>query len=122
MSLLLYAFAPWIVRTILGVDFQPAVGALKILFLLPPILAISAGIGFLWMLPNEHERKCIPIIASGLISNVLLAVVLVPSRQHIGMAVAVVLSECLVMVSFLRYYFAGLQALPVLKDLRASNE
>src|SRR5262249_50545173 len=107
---------------ILGADFQPAAAALKILALLPPILAISAGVGFLWMLPNEHERKCIPIIGVALISNVLLALVLVPGRQHVGMAIAVVLSEFFVMAGFLRHYFASGQAVPALKDLRTSNE
>jgi len=95
-----YLFAPELVRLVLGNEFSPAIDCLKVLAILVPVLTLNSGLGYLWMLPRGFERKSVLIIASALVVNITLAIALVPSLQHIGMAIVVVLSELLVVIGF----------------------
>lgn len=101
---IVYLFAPMLVTIILGTDFLPAIDSLRLMALLVPILTLNAGLGFLWMLPRAFERACVTILLSSLIINILLALLLVPAWQHIGMSISVVVSELLIMICFFIFF------------------
>lgn len=87
------AFAPQIVRLILGSTFLPAVPILRILSLLVPLMAANTALGVLWMLPLGLDRiLTLLIFMTGLI-NVSLASALASFYAGIGMAWAVVSAE-----------------------------
>src|SRR4029077_4445024 len=88
--------APFLVRVVLGPGFDSAVVVLRILALLPPLIAISNVLGIQWMLALGLDRLVNVIVISACVLNVGLALILVPRYQQVGMAAAVVASEALV--------------------------
>jgi PST family polysaccharide transporter len=81
---------------VLGPGFDSAVVVLRILALLPPLIAISNVLGIQWMLALGLDRLVNTIVISACVLNVGLALILVPRYQQVGMATAVVASEALV--------------------------
>jgi len=96
MGLCVYFGAPTLVRIVLGPGFDNAVVVLRILALLPPLIAISNVLGIQWMLALGLDRLVNAVVISACMLNVSLALILVPRYQQVGMAVAVVASEALV--------------------------
>lgn len=104
LGCLIYLFAPTLVSWLLGNEFTPAEKCLRVLAFLVPILTLNAGLGFLWMLPRGFERASALILLGVSVANVLLAFLFVPILEEIGMAVAVVISESVVVVSFWTFF------------------
>ncbi len=101
----LFLFAPWIVHTLMGKAFEPAIPVLRILSLLPLIISVTDAVGVQWLLPHGHDKVAIRIIFGGGILNLILAVLLAPAFADIGMAVGVVIAElfvCIAMVLVVR--------------------
>jgi PST family polysaccharide transporter len=96
MGLLIFVGAPILVRLLLGPGFENAVVVLRILALLPPLVALSNVLGIQWMLALRLDRLVNAIVISACFLNVSLALILVPHYLQVGMAVAVVASEALV--------------------------
>jgi PST family polysaccharide transporter len=96
MALIIFMGAPVLVRLVLGPGFDNAVVVLRILSLLPPLIAVSTVLGIQWMLALGLDRLVNAVVISACLLNVCLALVLVPHYQHVGMAIAVVASEALV--------------------------
>jgi PST family polysaccharide transporter len=69
---------------------------LRILALLPPLVALSNVLGIQWMLALRLDRLVNAIVISACVLNISLALILVPRYLQVGMAVAVVASEALV--------------------------
>lgn len=92
----MYIFAPALVMLILGNKFAAAVPALKMFSVLPPIIAVSAGLGHLWAIPMRKEPQFTMIILTAILVNAILALRLVPEWQQLGMSMAVVTAELLV--------------------------
>ena len=101
MAIVIFATAPALVRVLLGPGFEGAVPVLRILALLPPLIAMSNVLGIQWSLALDLERLVTALIASASALNVCLAFVLVPRYAHVGMALAVVASEGLVAIGLL---------------------
>jgi peptidoglycan/xylan/chitin deacetylase (PgdA/CDA1 family) len=78
---------------LLGGGFQPTVNVLRILSLLPPLIAVTQSLGYQWLLPHGREKVVNRIIIGAGLLNVTLAVFLAPRFAHIGMALAVVCAE-----------------------------
>lgn len=96
MGLAAFVFAPLLVPRILGEGYEPAIGVLRVLALLPPLIALSNVLGIQWMLPLGLDRPFNAIILGAGLVNLTLAVLLAPRFAHFGMAWAVVISEMLV--------------------------
>jgi len=96
MGLAIFAAAPSLVRVGLGAGFEHAVLVLRILALLPPLMAVSNVLGIQWMLALGLDHLVNAVVFSACVLNVSLAIILVPHYLHVGMAVAVVSSEALV--------------------------
>lgn len=88
--------APLLVRLLLGAGFGASIPVLRLLALLPPLIAGSNVLGIQWMLPLRLDREFnVIIILAGLL-NVLLALELVPRWHQLGMAASAVFAEALV--------------------------
>jgi PST family polysaccharide transporter len=98
MGIVVFFMAPLLVHVLLGPGFEPSVVVLRILALLPPLVAVSNVLGIQWMLALDLDRFVTAVVVSAGLLNVCLAVVLVPHYMHVGMALAVVASETLVVV------------------------
>lgn len=88
--------APLLVRTILGDGFEPAVPMLRVMALLPLLVALSNVFGIRWMLPLGLDRLFNRIILAAGLLNLAAATVLAHLYAGIGAAWAVVLAEALV--------------------------
>jgi PST family polysaccharide transporter len=96
MGTLVFFLAPLLVRIVLGGEFAPAVPILRILALLPPLIALSNVFGIQWMLPLGMDRAFNTIIVLAGLINLGLAVVFAPLFGGVGMAWAVVSAEIFV--------------------------
>ena len=95
----LYICAPLGTRLLLGGAFTPAVTVLRILSLLPVLLAVTYAVGFQWLLPFGKDGVINRIIICAGLINVALSFLLAPPYGHIGMAWAVVAAEAFVAVA-----------------------
>jgi PST family polysaccharide transporter len=91
--------APLLVRLLLGKGFEQSIPVLRILALLPPLIALSNVFGSQWMLALRLERELNWIILSAGVLNVVLSIVLGRLYQHMGVAVSVVLAEVFVIAA-----------------------
>ncbi|MBW6395363.1 flippase [Thermus sp. SYSU G05001] len=103
LGLGVWALAPLLVRLFLGEGYEAAVLPLRILALLVPLIALSNVLGIQWMLPLGLDRPFNAIIVGAGLINLVLAVFLAPRLFHVGMALAVVVSELLVTLSMWLY-------------------
>jgi PST family polysaccharide transporter len=103
IGVLLFAFAPWIVRIILGRSYYPVVPVLEVLAFLPLLISVSCVFGLLWMLPLGMDRSFNTIILTAGLLNLGLAVLLAPVFAGQGMAWAVVTAELYVVIA--TYYW-----------------
>lgn len=99
LGALVFALAPFLVRVILGPGYSEAVPVLRIMALLPPLIALSYVFGLQWMLPLGMDRAFNTIIVSAGVINVGLAVALAPIHLAEGMAWSVVTAETFVTIS-----------------------
>jgi PST family polysaccharide transporter len=98
MGVAAYVFAPLAVRILLGSQYSPAVPILRILALLPPLIALSNVLGIQWMLPLRLDRAFNSIIVTAGVINLGMATALAPRYAAHGMAWAVVCAEIFVTV------------------------
>jgi polysaccharide transporter, PST family len=96
LSVITWAGAGMIVRTVFGKSFEAAVPILQILAVLPFILSLTDAIGFQSLLPAGKESHVTKAIITGAVVNLALAVVLAPRFMGSGMAVSVVIAEAAV--------------------------
>lgn len=99
---LTFLTAPAITHVFLGHKFNNAIPALRILALLPPVIAVSNFLGFHWLLPLRKDSILNLTISFAGIVNLALAVIFAPRFRQCGMAWAVVAAEIIValMLSF----------------------
>ncbi len=91
--------APLLVQLLLGPGYDGAIPLLRILAVLPPLVAVDTVLGLHWAVPHGHDR---PFLATMLVAgtiNLLLAIVLIPRFGAEGVSAAVLLAECFVMIS-----------------------
>jgi len=105
LGAMVWVFAPFLVLVFLGSSYEPAIGVMRILSLLLPVISLNFAMHTQWMLPLGLDRPFnFIIVASGLL-NVTLGVLLVHYWLAEGMAWAVVFSEafaCLATWLYLR--------------------
>jgi polysaccharide transporter, PST family len=90
---LLFFGAPLLVRLLLGAGYEGAVPVLRILALLPPLVAVSTAFGSQWMLALGMERELNRITLAAGAVNAALSLALGVWLQHIGVAAAIVVVE-----------------------------
>jgi PST family polysaccharide transporter len=99
MGLVAYAGAPMLIHTLLGSAYGAAIPVLRLLAMLPPLIAVNTVLGMYWALPFGHERAFLRTIVIAGIANLALAALLVPRWGASGMAVASIGAELVVLGS-----------------------
>jgi PST family polysaccharide transporter len=107
ISVTLWVLAPWIVGVLMGAGFAPAITVLRILSVLPLIIAVTESVGLQWLLPQGMDKTVNQIIFSGGFLNLALAFLLASRFAHVGMAWAVVTSESFVAICMSLAVFRG---------------
>lgn len=97
MSAVAFTAAPLLVRIVLGADYLSAVPLLRIMAFLPLVVAINSVLGIFWAVPHGYERVLLRAILSAGITNLVLAVLLIPRLGATGMAISAVVAELVVM-------------------------
>jgi PST family polysaccharide transporter len=93
--------APLIVRAVLGPGYGSAIPVIRVLSLLLPAIALSNVLGIQWMLPLGLDAAFNKIIVSAGFLNLGLALWWAHRWQQMGMAWAVVASECTVTLAMM---------------------
>ena len=93
-----FVMAPLLIQLLLGPGFEAAIPVLRILALLPPLVALSQVLAVQWMLALGLDRLVNAVVFCASVLNVTLAFILVPRSMEIGMAIAVVASEAFLTV------------------------
>lgn len=103
LGVVIFLAAPLLVRILLGPGFEPSIAPLRILALLPLLVGLGTALGMNWMLPRGLDRQFNTVIAAAGVLNVVLASLLAPGLQHIGMCIAVAASEAFVVAGCFIY-------------------
>jgi len=96
IGIVLYMFSPVFVRIIFGTGYEETIISLKILSLLPFIVSMSNILGIQWMIPLGMDKQFLVIIFFASLINILLIVILGSKFFHVGMALALVLTELII--------------------------
>jgi O-antigen/teichoic acid export membrane protein len=99
LSLLLAIAAPWVIRTLAGPGFAPAVPVLRVMAALPLVLSVTYSAGLQWLLPLGRDKDVNRIILCGGLLNLLAAFLLAPRFGALGMAASVLSAELFVAIS-----------------------
>jgi PST family polysaccharide transporter len=89
--------APLLVRVLLGPGYEAAIPVVRLLSALPLLIAVNTVLGLCWALPFGRERAFLRAIMMAGVTNVLLALLLVPRWQAAGMAGAAATAEVVVL-------------------------
>jgi PST family polysaccharide transporter len=120
LSIALFVTAPLMVRIILGSQFGPSINVIRVLALLPALIAISTVLGVQIMLPFGKDKLFASVLLGAGLMNLLLAFILAPVWHELGMAVAVLVSE--VLVTFSMFALLWINQLNPLAKLRENEE
>ncbi len=103
LSLVILVGANLIVSVLLGPRFGPSIFVMRILALLPFLIALSNVLGIQLMIPFGKDRAFTLILFGAGVLNVSLAIILAPIWHEKGMAIAVLLSEIFVTSTMFLY-------------------
>lgn len=98
ISLGILLFARPIVFIILGKQYNESIPVMRILAMLPFVVALSNILGIQVMLNYKMEKEFSKIIISASIINVILAIILSFLYKHIGVSFSVLITEIYVTV------------------------
>jgi PST family polysaccharide transporter len=98
LSILTWACAGILIKTVFGPSFAGAAPILQILAVLPLIFALTDAIGFQTLLPAGKESLLTKGIVAGGLINCVMAFLLAPRFQASGMAWSVVMAEAAICV------------------------
>lgn len=119
-SIVLFLFAPIISNIILGKQFKESTYVIQILSFLPFIIGLSNIFGIQVMLNFGLERIFSKVILMASVLNIVLALILVNILNHLGAAMAWLITEIFVTLAFFFYIqFYGIMATE--HDYKRSN-
>ena len=91
-----HLFGGWVIRTFVGASFLPALPVLKVLIVLPLVLAIAVVLLQLRLLAQGEMRSLKRIYGIGAVFHLSQSIWLVMNFGAVGTAISVVLTEMLV--------------------------
>lgn len=97
MGAVAFVGAPLLVGVILGPRYAVAIDVLRVFAILPPVIAVNTVLGLYWALPWGHERAFLTAIVAAGLANIALAIVLVSRFGAVGMALAAVGAELMIL-------------------------
>lgn len=99
LSAFVFICAPLIVRILLGPQYESSIAVMRILSLLLFAISVNNVLGVQLMLTLRHDRAFTLIVLAAGLFNIILAIVLAPLWEAVGMAVAVVSCEIFIVVA-----------------------
>lgn len=103
ISLLIFLLAGFVIFLLAGTHYNESIILLRIMAFLPFIIALSNIFGIQTMLTFNYKKAFSRIIIIAGVINIILALILAPILQDIGIAIAVVITETIVTVSMFFY-------------------
>jgi len=103
ISFLIFGLAPFIVKTVLGSQYQQSIIVLQILAFLPLITGLSNIFGIQTMLTFNLKETFSKIFIFAGILNIFLIFIFVSLYQHIGAAIVKLITETFVTFSMFLY-------------------
>ncbi len=100
----LFVLSPQIVNLFAGNQFGPTANVTKILALLIAIIPLSSFLGYQVLIPNRKEKYGNYATIGGAVTNILLALILIPQFSYIGSCISLVLAESV--VTGLHFYYS----------------
>jgi len=104
IGIIIFIFAPWIVKIVLGPKYLPSIIILRIFSIIPFIVAINNVLGLQTILTQGYFREFSKIFLKGGILGVVLSILLTILFKHIGTAFARLFSEIFVVALMLRFH------------------
>lgn len=101
LSVFLFICADTIVNVVLGAKYLESIYVIRILALIPFVVALSNVLGIQTMLTFKYNQLFSKILIFAGVVNVSLTFLIVPIYQHIGTSVAVVTTESFVTITML---------------------
>ncbi len=99
-----FAGAPLLVRLLLGPGYELAIPLMRILALLPPLVAINTVLGLHWAVPLGLERPFVAAVIAGGLLNIALAIGVAPYWGGAGVAWTILVGELVIFVLLARRY------------------
>lgn len=96
MGGMIYLLAPQVVHVLLGPGYGPAIPVLRIMALLPPLVALSKALGGQWLIPLGLEGPFNLIIIAAGLARLAMALAVARTYADVGMAWVAVISSALV--------------------------
>lgn len=93
--LILNLLGPFVIRILLGQDFEPSIEPLRILSFMLVLYVFNSTLGIQWMIPKGLDWKYNKASIVSTLVGFAIALILTPSMFHIGMAIAVLSSQIL---------------------------
>lgn len=118
ISLLMLSGAPLMVSVLLGAGFQDAVPVVRVLAIVPMLVAISNAFGVQIMIPFGHKRAVAKIILTAGIANITIVIPLAAFLGALGGAIALVTAELVVSVAMALFIFRQFGWRPLAEGLR----
>jgi len=87
-SILIFILAPFIVKIILGNQYQQSILPLRILSFLPFIVVLSNIFGIQTMLTFNMKNSFLKILTLAAILSISLSLILVPLYKHVGVSIS----------------------------------
>jgi len=100
----LFVLSPQIVNLFAGNKFAPTANVTKILALLIAIIPLSSFLGYQVLIPNRKEKYGNYATIGGAVTNIALALILIPQFSYIGSCVSLVIAESV--VTGLHFYYS----------------
>jgi len=116
LSIMFLIGAPVIVRVFLGNEYEASTSVIRILAMLPLLIATSNVLGVEILFPFHHDRSVLKVVLVAGLINLILAVFFASKWHAPGMALAVVVSEFFVTTAYMvicwHYDLIPLKAFP----------
>jgi PST family polysaccharide transporter len=104
IGLVTFFGAPLLVQFLLGPGYEQAIPLMRVLALLPPLVAIDTVLGLHWAVPLGQERPFVAAVVGGGLLNVGLAIALAPRWAGAGVVWAILVGEFLIVLLLARRY------------------
>jgi len=112
LSCITLIFSDIIIKIVLGSQYTESVNVLRIISFLPFIIGLSNIFGIQTMLTFNYKKAFSNILIAASVINIIIAFTLVPLYQHIGVSIAVLISELFVTLAmFIFLWNKGIRVL-----------
>ena len=95
-GIVLLCGAPLLVRVLLGAGFEGSIPVLRLIALVPPLVALSSVFGVQWMLSLGLDRELNRIMLAATVLDAALSLALGRLYHHLGVAASLVIVEVFV--------------------------